>query len=134
MTFLLLLLAYPGIALKILQAFKCQEIDGVSWLVADMRLQCYTAQWAGIAAYAGVYGLTYVVGLPLYIACKLFKKRHLLFQVVAAWSTAGAPEPPLPVVVDSDAQAVAVTGTSSVSTGSGTSASGTGTLGNLPAH
>ena len=36
-----------GVALKIMQMFRCLEVDGVYWLQADMRLQCYTSQWAG---------------------------------------------------------------------------------------
>ena len=37
----------PGVALKIMRLFRCMEVEGESWLVADMRLQCYTGEWAG---------------------------------------------------------------------------------------
>jgi hypothetical protein len=37
--FMLLFLAYPGVSLKVLRIFKCRNIDGQSYLEADMRLQ-----------------------------------------------------------------------------------------------
>ena len=37
----------PGIALFIMQLFRCVDIEGVSYLAADMRLVCYTSEWAG---------------------------------------------------------------------------------------
>ena len=30
-----------------MQTFRCINVDGVYWLQADMRLQCYTSEWAG---------------------------------------------------------------------------------------
>ena len=36
-----------GVSLKIMRLFRCVEIEGVAWLAADMRLQCYTAEWTG---------------------------------------------------------------------------------------
>ncbi len=52
-------------SLKVLRVFKCQTIDNASWLVADMRLQCYTSQWVGYAIYSLLVGVVYVVGLPV---------------------------------------------------------------------
>ena len=40
-----------GVSLKIMRMFRCVEVEGVSWLAADMRLQCYTSEWIA-------YGLT----------------------------------------------------------------------------
>ena len=37
----------PGVALKVMRVFKCRYIEGQYWLEADMRLQCYTSEWAG---------------------------------------------------------------------------------------
>ncbi len=64
-SFTLLFLAYPGVSLKVLRVFKCREVDGQFWLVADMRLQCYTSEWAGYAAYSIFICAVYVVGLPV---------------------------------------------------------------------
>ena len=48
-TFMLLFVAYPGTALKLIRIFRCVEYEGHHWLAADMRLECYTSQWAGYA-------------------------------------------------------------------------------------
>ena len=45
--FTLLFVAYPGVALKVMQTFHCQNVEGTSFLIADMRLQCYTPEWFG---------------------------------------------------------------------------------------
>ena len=37
----------PGVALKVMRMFKCRMIEGRYWLEADMRLECYTGEWAG---------------------------------------------------------------------------------------
>ena len=44
-------LCCAGVSLKIMRMFRCVEVEGVSWLAADMRLQCYTSEWIA-------YGLT----------------------------------------------------------------------------
>ena len=36
-----------GVALKVMRMFKCRMIEGQYWLEADMRLECYTGEWAG---------------------------------------------------------------------------------------
>ena len=46
-SFMLLFVAYPGVALKIMRMFHCVDVEGVSWLAADMRLRCYDAEWWG---------------------------------------------------------------------------------------
>ncbi len=48
-SFLVMFLAYPGVSLKVLRVFQCREIDGVSYLEADMRLQVRTAAVACLA-------------------------------------------------------------------------------------
>ena len=68
-----------GVALKIMQMYRCIEVDGMSWLAADLRLQCYDAAWVGYTLYASVCGLLYVVGFPLGVFFLLFTRRHKLF-------------------------------------------------------
>ena len=46
-SFMLLFIAYPGVALNVMRMFNCMEVEGRSYLVADMRLECYTSTWAG---------------------------------------------------------------------------------------
>jgi uncharacterized membrane protein YgcG len=79
MSFTVLVLAYPGVSLKILRMFRCREIEGRYWLVADMRLQCYTRRWGGYAVYAVLMMVVYVIGLPITIFMILFRRRHRLF-------------------------------------------------------
>lgn len=79
MSFMFLFLAYPGVTLKIFRMFKCRNINGTSYLVADLRLQCYTAKWGGYAIYAGVMGLLYAFGLPAAVMWILYRRRHKLF-------------------------------------------------------
>jgi hypothetical protein len=77
--FMLLFVAYPGVSLKMLQLFKCRDIDGVVWLAADMRLRCYDARWSGYAVYVLVMGVLYIVGLPAAVLYILWRRRHKLF-------------------------------------------------------
>ena len=46
-SFMLLFVAYPGVALNVMRMFHCVSIDGRSYLAADMRLECYTSAWTG---------------------------------------------------------------------------------------
>ncbi len=78
-SFMLLFLAYPGVSLKVLRVFRCREVDGTHYLVADMRLQCFTGEWGGYAAYSLLVILVYVVGLPLTVFLILFARRRTLF-------------------------------------------------------
>jgi hypothetical protein len=77
--FMVALLAYPGVSLKVLSIFVCRDVEGVSWLAADMRLRCYTAQWAAFAAYAFAMIVVYVVGLPATAFFVLWRRRHVLY-------------------------------------------------------
>ncbi len=38
-------LRYPSISASILSFFMCRSVSGVSYLVADFRLQCFSAEW-----------------------------------------------------------------------------------------
>ena len=79
LSFMYLFFCYPGITLKLLRVFKCQTVEGVQYLSADLRLQCYTAQWAGFAAYAGVMLAVYTVGLPVGVFLALWYRRTKLY-------------------------------------------------------
>ena len=77
----------PGVSLKIMKTFKCVEVEGEWWLVADMRLKCYEGDWYGYAAYAFLMGLVFTVGLPTVILVIMLKNRLALAQpsVVEKW-------------------------------------------------
>ena len=70
--------ADPGVSLKIFKTFKCIEVEGTWWLVADMRLQCYDGAWWGYAVYAGVMGGLFTAGLPITITLILWRHRQVL--------------------------------------------------------
>jgi hypothetical protein len=78
-SFMLLFIAYPGVSLKVLRLFKCRNIEGEWWLVADMRLRCYDGRWAGFAIYGLFMAAVYVVGLPAAVLWILWRRRHKLF-------------------------------------------------------
>jgi hypothetical protein len=45
--------AWCSVSVKIFRLFRCLPVDGKYYLAADMRLQCYTAEWVrggGVAA------------------------------------------------------------------------------------
>ena len=58
---------------------RCREVEGQYWLAADMRLQCFTAQWTAFAIYGVVMVVVYVVGLPLGIMALLLKNKATLY-------------------------------------------------------
>ena len=70
-----------------MKTFKCVEVEGDSWLVADMRLQCYRGDWYGYALYAFVMGLLFTAGLPAVILVILLKNRMRLSRpaVLEKW-------------------------------------------------
>ena len=78
-SFMYLFFCYPGVTLKMLRMFECRYVEGKPYLAADLRLQCYTAQWAGFAVYAGVMLLAFTLGLPIAVYLILSHRRHKLF-------------------------------------------------------
>jgi hypothetical protein len=62
-----------------MRLFKCRNVEGVWWLAADMRLRCYTGEWAGYAVYAVIMIALYVIGLPLTLFQVLWRRRYKLF-------------------------------------------------------
>ena len=76
---MVLFVAYPSVSMKILQLFRCRGVEGVYWLVADMRLQCFTRTWFAYSMYGVGMIVLYVGGLPLMIIATLYKHRKTLF-------------------------------------------------------
>ena len=76
---MVLFIAYPSVSTKILRLYNCRLVEGEYWLVADMRLQCFSAEWLAYAVYGAVMCVLYVGGLPCGILYVLFKRRKTLF-------------------------------------------------------
>ena len=66
-----------GVSLKVMRMFKCRLIEGRYWLEADMRLECYTGQWAG-----------YVTSTPTFTDCLTMVITHVvsLINRTSAWT------------------------------------------------
>ena len=60
------------------QIFLCRDIDGESWLLHDLRLQCFTPEWNTVAIVAGVAIVVYPVGIPLLFFSLLYRHRRTL--------------------------------------------------------
>jgi hypothetical protein len=57
----------------------CEEFeDGKSYLVVDSNLQCYTTLHKQNMAYAGFMIFLYPVGIPLYYAFHLYRKKKYI--------------------------------------------------------
>lgn len=76
--FLFLMLCYPGVCLKLMQVFHCVEVEDTAWLVADMRFECFDAQWGFFAAWSAIMIFVYTVGMPATLTLVLFKYRKKL--------------------------------------------------------
>jgi hypothetical protein len=76
---MVLFIAYPSISVKIFRLFRCIPVEGKHWLVADMRLQCFTPRWLAFAVYGLAMAVVYVVGLPVVTVALLQRNRATLF-------------------------------------------------------
>jgi ABC-type branched-subunit amino acid transport system substrate-binding protein len=68
----LLIFAYAQLSLKIVAAFACHNIDGTLYLREDYSLQCNSADWDSIVAYASCWLVMYVFGYPLLVMYQLY--------------------------------------------------------------
>ena len=73
-----LLLCYAPISVRLLRTFRCVDIDGTPYLLADVRVECYTRTWLMFAGWSGALLVLYTVGLPLTILLVLRRHRHQL--------------------------------------------------------
>ena len=58
-------LLYPGVCTRIFRLFKCREINGHSYLVADFSIQCWDTEHMVAVGIAVLCGVMYVLGIPL---------------------------------------------------------------------
>ena len=65
MFFLLLLLAYPSVAMRVTRFFSCETIGNISYLSIDSRTLCKDEVWSGMLVIALISCVLYVVGTPL---------------------------------------------------------------------
>lgn len=70
--------AYPGMSQVAVKVFKCVDVEGVFYLEADMRIECFTPAWSGAAVLAVVVVGALTIGLPVVLFVLLFRKRQVL--------------------------------------------------------
>lgn len=61
-----LFLLYPGESSTILRLYICKDIDGQGYLLADLRVQCYTDTWNLYTLASIPRILLYPVGIPVF--------------------------------------------------------------------
>jgi hypothetical protein len=67
----ILVFAYPILAVRLIEAFSCQEVEGKRYLRADYAVSCDSAEWFSYAVFAGICIFVYVAGFPLFLLYKL---------------------------------------------------------------
>ena len=77
---LIVLLLFPGLATKIFQMFKCQEIEGIQGelLVQDYAITCHQGEHLEYSIIAGAFLFLYIGGIPVTIFLLLFRSRKHL--------------------------------------------------------
>ena len=65
MFFMLLLLAYPSVAMRCTRFFSCESIGPLKYLSIDSRTLCQDEKWNGMLVLACLSCVLYVVGTPV---------------------------------------------------------------------
>lgn len=71
-------LVYAPMSAMVVRMFDCIDINGVWYLEADMRQQCFTPSWNSMAAYAAVMAALVTFGGPLFLFSVLYSQRKTL--------------------------------------------------------
>lgn len=58
-------LLYPFVSKTVLGVFNCIEVDGTSYLLADLSLLCFDDNWNSYAVVCGIFVAMYPVGIPV---------------------------------------------------------------------
>ena len=74
-TIIIILLMYPGVSGHAMQFFRCHDIDGVEYMMADYRLKCYDTAWYGMLVLVALVLLFLALGSPLLMGWVLYQKR-----------------------------------------------------------
>lgn len=77
----ILSLLYMPIAVRCFRFFQCMQIDDKTYLMADMREECFTDKWYGFIGVAILVIIFFCIGFPLLIFKTLFNIRHSLDEL-----------------------------------------------------
>lgn len=81
----LLFLLYPSVSSTVLGHYICKDIDSRSFLIADLRIECFTDKWTQFAFGAVALVLLYPIGIPLFFFAILkLNYKHLADDVIRA--------------------------------------------------
>jgi len=73
-----LFVIYPGISSAIVRLYICTDIDGQSYLLTDLRVQCYTSMHNFYSYGSMTLLLLYPIGIPLLFFFQLYINRKTL--------------------------------------------------------
>ena len=84
---LITFIIYPGIANSILTIYKCEEIEHVWYLSADLSKECYNKEWELYAGLGGLFIFIYILGIPYFFYKILhhYKSKGLLRKKKVAY-------------------------------------------------
>lgn len=74
----LLFLIYPAISSSVLRLYVCKQIGNTSYLLADLRVQCYTETWTRYSFGSMALVLLYPIGIPLFFFTLLYFNKDAL--------------------------------------------------------
>jgi hypothetical protein len=75
-----LFLLYPQLSSTVLKSFNCKTVEGRSWLVADMSIDCLSPEYITHWWVSLFFLFLYPIGIPAFLAWKLEQKKHILFS------------------------------------------------------
>ena len=75
-----LFLLYPQLSSTVLKSVNCKTVEGRSWLVADMSVDCLSPEYITHRWVSLFFLFLYPIGIPAFLAWKLEQKKHILFS------------------------------------------------------
>ena len=78
--FVVVLLLHPTVSGRAMEFFRCREIDGVSYLMADYSIECFDGTWFFYLFIVLQILVFFSIGTPVAIAYVLYKRRDTLYE------------------------------------------------------
>jgi len=71
-------LIYPTVSSVVLRLYVCKNIEGVNYIVSDLRTTCDSQTYESYKTYGVFMIIVYPIGIPVFLLYMLFKYRHKL--------------------------------------------------------
>jgi hypothetical protein len=65
---------YPIVSQTVLKLYICKEVNGMSYLLSDFRLQCYTREYNQYAGAGIIMIVLYPIGIPAFLLIMLLRQ------------------------------------------------------------